>query len=761
MVWTATAWLLGACVALLLPDLASAPEVAVVVAACVLLATVSRRWSVVAFALGFALAWQQCAGLLDDRLDPALEGRTLTVTGRVASVPQAAGPGLRFRLATDAQAGVPSLVELTWYEPQWRPMAAQRLELEVRLRRPRGFANPGGGDYEARMLRAGLGATGYVRAATRHGRTAGDIARHPVLVARDSIHTAIRAALGERPATGIVAGLAVGLQDALGPGQWRELARSGTSHLMAISGLHIGLFGIVAGWLAGRVQRWRQRRGALGTARDAAVVAGSLAACGYAALAGGNVPAQRTAIMIAIVAAALLGRRRVGSADALAAAAIAVLALEPLAPLAPGFWLSFGAVAAILLVTSGQLVRPGTVRGYAQAQWAVTAGLVPVLVGSFGVVSLVSVAVNFLAIPLYTLLIVPSVLLATALVMIAPGAGAAALQAVAWLIEATWPLIAVPASWTWATWGVAGLSPLAWVVLVAGAVAALAPLPGPGRLAGLALAVAACGWRPAAPDWGAARFAMLDVGQGLAAVVETQRHVLVYDAGPAFRTGTDAGALAVEPYLRHRGRPHVDLLVASHDDLDHAGGAASLARLMPVERRVASGHALDELGPVERCVRGQRWEWDGVAFEWLHPGPDPPPGDNDASCVLRVSVGSQVVLLTGDIERDAEAQITTQLAAQGRSRPVDVLIVPHHGSRTSSTARFVAMTRPRWALVSSGHRNRWGFPKPEVIERWQQAGATVLVGSSTGAIEFELHPQRPLAAPRLARPEQRRLWHDP
>jgi competence protein ComEC len=237
--------------------------------------------------------------------------------------------------------------------------------------------------------------------------------------------------------------------------------------------------------------------------------------------------------------------------------------------------------------------------------------------------------------------------------------------------------------------------------------------------------------------------------------------VLVYDAGPAFRTGTDAGALAVAPYLRHRGRRHVDLLVASHDDLDHAGGAASLTRLLPVERRVASGHALDGLGPVERCVRGQRWEWDGVAFEWLHPGPDPPPGDNDASCVLRVRVGPHLVLLSGDIERDAEAQVAAQLAGRPGAGRVAVLVVPHHGSRTSSTPRFVAMTRPRWALVPAGHRNRWGFPRREVIERWQQAGATVLVGSSAGAIEFDLHPRRPLAAPQLARPERRRQWHDP
>jgi len=292
---------------------------------------------------------------------------------------------------------------------------------------------------------------------------------------------------------------------------------------------------------------------------------------------------------------------------------------------------------------------------------------------------------------------------------------------------------------------------------VAGACAALAPLPAAGRVAGLVLAAAACAWRPPPPDWGAARLALLDVGQGLAVVVETRGHVLVYDTGPAFRSGSDTGAIVVEPYLRHRGRRRIDALVASHDDLDHAGGAATLAQRLPVRRRVASGAALDVLGPTERCRRGGQWSWDGVTFEWLHPGTQPGRGDNEDSCVLRVRAGPHVALLTGDIEQHAEAEL---LGQPGTGR-VDILTVPHHGSRTSSTVAFVAATRPRWALVSAGHRNRWGFPKPDVVARWEAADAAVLNTAATGAIEFELHPDRPLAAPGLARSRARRLWHDP
>lgn len=757
MILVAVAWLCGACALLLQPTLPGVGALALVCIAAASAAMVLRRGALLAFALGYALSWQQGGERVAARLDPQLEGQTLRVRGAVASVPQAAADGVRFRLATAPQSGIPPLVELTWYEPDRRLQAAERLELEVRLRRPRGFANPGGADYEARMLRENIGATGYVRSLEGQGRGWRDVARRPMLVARDEVHAATRRALGERPATGIVAGLSVGLQDALSPAQWRELARSGTSHLMAISGTHIGMLAALAAWLAAGVQRLRQRGGALGAARDAAVVAGSATAIAYASLAGWSVPTQRTAIMIGIVALALRLRRRIDPGDALALGVIAVLALEPLAPLAVGFWLSFGAVGAILFATSGLLHRPGLLRGYARAQLAVTAGLVPVLVGSFGSVSIVAAGVNLVAIPLYTIVIVPAVLASTAAVLVVPGFGTGVMHGVAWMIEATWPLISVPAGWAWATWGVAGLTPWAWCALALGAAAALAPLLPPGRVAGVLLLVAACSWRAAPPDPGAVHFAMLDVGQGLAAVVETRNHVLVYDTGPAFRSGSDTGTLVVEPYLRHRGLRRIDMLVASHDDLDHAGGAASLARAFPIERRVASGRALDALGPTERCTRGDRWTWDGVSFEWVHPGPELLAKDNDRSCVLRVHAGARTALLTGDVERMAEAQ----LLEHGGAGRVDVLLVPHHGSRTSSTAALVAATRPGWALVPSGHRNRWGFPKPDVVARWRAVGSDVLTGSATGAIEFELHPDRPIRMPRLWRIERRRFWHDP
>jgi competence protein ComEC len=775
--------LAGSCAVL---SLARAPGLALMcgcLVACALLAVVTRRAWWLGPGIGCLLTSMALQAALNERLDAALEGQALRLRGKVVSVPQGSLATLKFRFApqslivweSDAAHGsqapgqgadvtpLPPLVELTWYDAPSRVQAAEILELEVKLRRPRGFANPGGQDNEARMLRSGVGASGYVRSGVRLGREPWASVRHPVLIARAHVAALIRTTLGERPSAGIVAGLSVGLQDAVSREQWQVLARSGTSHLMAISGMHIAMVGAIFAWLGARLQRLLQRRGATGAQRDAAVIAGLLASLGYSLLAGWSVPTQRTMVMIACGAVALLLRRRVGVADGLGLCTITVLLLDPLAPLAPGFWLSFGAVAVILYGATGHVRAPGALRSYLQVQWVVTLGLLPVLAGSFGAVSLVSALVNLYAIPLYTLVVVPAVLLSCAVATFSNGVGATLLHWTGWLIELSWPLIAVPASWPLATWSIAALGPLAWIALVTGTLAALSPLPRSGRVAGVVLALAACLSRPAPVAAGAARITVLDVGQGLATVVETRHHTLVYDAGPSFRTGSDTGQLVVVPYLKARAIRTLDRLVVSHDDDDHKGGAGSVAAALPIERLTLgpSLHAsfLTESAAVQRepCRRGDAWTWDGVAFRWLHPGDLEFERDNDSSCVLLVSVGAHTVLISGDIEARAERD----LLSTGLVAHVDVMIVPHHGSRTSSTQAFVAASNPHWAIYSVGYRNRWNFPLPRVVERWEQAGAQGLRTSHSGAITFDLIPGQALGPPREWRRESQRPWRDP
>lgn len=768
--WRMAAGLLaGSCAVLCLPRAPPVLLACATLAGCALAALATRRPWLAGPGLGAWLTALQLQAGLNDRLDPVLEGQTLRLRGTVVSLPQGSPDRLKFHFVPGSRsssegARLPRRLELTWYDAPERIGAADLLEIEVRLRRPRGFANPGAHDHEARMLRDRVGGSGYVRSGRRLGREQGAWLKHPVLLARAQVAANIRATLGDRPSAGIVAGLSVGLQDAVSREQWLVLARSGTSHLMAISGLHIAMVALVAAWLGRRMQRSRQLRGATGAQRDAAVIAGALAAFAYSLLAGWSVPTQRTMVMIACAAAAALLRRRLGVMDGLGLCVIGVLLLDPLAPLAPGFWLSFGAVAAILYGATGHVRTAGMLRGYLRVQAVVTLGLVPVLAGSFGAVSLVSAFVNLYAIPLYTLLVVPAVLVASAVAVAAADAGAAMLHWTGRLIEFTWPLLAIPASWPMATWSLARLDLVAWVGLVSGTLAMLSPLPLAGRVAGFTLVATACLWRPVPVAEGAARVTILDVGQGLSVVVETHRHALVYDAGPSFRSGSDTGQLVVVPFLRDRGIRRLDQLVVSHDDDDHKGGARSVLALLPtrslsVGPSVAADTPGDGGATLDRqtCRRGEAWARDGVSFSWLHPGVDRYRRDNDSSCVLLVRAGEHTVLITGDIEAAAEQE----LLAAGVIAPVDVVVVPHHGSRSSSTAAFVDATRPRWVVYAVGHRNRWKFPAPRVFDRWQRSGARGLLTSRSGAITFDLRPGEPLQSPaewRLARP---RPWRDP
>jgi competence protein ComEC len=257
------------------------------------------------------------------------------------------------------------------------------------------------------------------------------------------------------------------------------------------------------------------------------------------------------------------------------------------------------------------------------------------------------------------------------------------------------------------------------------------------------------------------RVTVLDVGQGLATVVQTRAHTLVFDAGPTYRSGTDAGQLVVVPFLQYQGLRRIDQLVASHDDDDHKGGVGSVLAAVDVARVVAgpSVQALPGAAPgrLERCRRGERWSWDDVEFAWLHPGELPHERDNDSSCVLQVSAGAHRFLLTGDIEANAEDDI---LAAGGIER-VTVVVAPHHGSRTSSTQAFVTATRPGWVVFTVGYRNRWGFPMPQVVARWQAQGAQTLRTSASGAVEFVAQAGQPLQPPLEWRVAHHRFWQDP
>lgn len=703
-------------------------------------------------AAGFYWAAGQAWWRLADRLPATWEGRDVRVEGVVAALPERTARGWRFRLdvtrVLTPEAHVPARISVSWFDPErdaleTLPLAApvapgERWRLTVRLKRPRATANPHAFDYEAWLLERGIRAVGYVREGTVRERVGPDAwqPRYAVERARAAIREGMLGALGGRPYAGVLVALAIGDQQSIPSDQWQVFTRTGVNHLMSISGLHVTMvaaIGVIAvGW------GWRRspRLTAAVPAQTAASTAGLLVAVAYALLAGFAVPARRTVWMLAVVAAAQWLRVDVAPSRILAAALALVLVLDPMAVLSAGFWLSFGAVALMMFVSVGRADRPRWLAAWGRTQWALFVGLAPLLVVLFNQVSLVAPLANAVAVPWVSFVVVPLSLLAAVL----PWAP------VAWLAHASmWPigealawLSQLPAAvWT-------QHAPPFWAAVLAalGAAWLLLPRGFPGRWLGvLAMLPMVAGEAPR-PGPAEAWVTVLDVGQGLAAVVRTRHNALVFDTGAAWSSEADSGSRIVAPYLRGAGIRAIDGLVLSHDDADHTGGARGVLAAVPVgwvATPLGAGHpALAGAERVWPCVSGQAWNWDGVRLEVLHP---PAASyaradlrDNDRSCVLKVASRGGSVLIAADIEKRGEAW----LVENGGDLRADVLVVPHHGSGTSSSPGFVRAVDPAVAVFPVGYRNRFGHPKDEVLRRYVAHGAAVVRTDADGAVEIRL-----------------------
>lgn len=705
------------------------------------------------WALGFA------GELLAHGLPPQLQGRDLEVRGYIASIPEVDAHHARFQFVVQQwprHGTVPPMpwrVRLGWYGAVPRLGVGQRWQLTVRLKRPHGFRNPGGFDYEGWLFRRGIEATGYVRRKESNRRLHGPPEGNPVDRFRQYLAGRIDNVRGDSPRASLLTALTVGARGGISQDQWRVLRTTGTSHLVAISGLHIGL---VAGLLFAAV-RWLWLRIPTLAFRVAAPRAGALAglagALGYAALAGFSLSTQRALIMVAVAMGALYLQRPPRVVRTLALALLLVTLWDPLSVLGPGLWLSFGAVAAILWVCGARVGKGPWWWRWGRVQWAVAVGLAPLLLMVFGQLPLLGVAANLVAVPLIGFVVVPLALAGTVLLVLPWTAPANLLLAGADLaLRILW----LPLQWlshlSWALW-TPGVAPL-WTLplAVVGLAVLLAPAGLPSRWVGLIL-LGPLLFRPAQPPPanGTFVFTLLDVGQGEAAVVRTRRHLLLFDAGPRFSPSFDAGSAVVVPYLRALGLNRVDGLVVSHGDADHAGGLASVRQSVFVARQWSAAKAI----PGVPCRAGQHWEWDGVRFEMLNPDGASGATRNDNSCVLRVAAGSHSLLLTADIERAAERRLVAHYGAQ---LAAGILVVPHHGSASSSTPQFVAAVHPRYALVSAGYRNRFGFPNPAVVHRYRAHGARVLQTARSGAISFVVSADAGLSRPQRFRSATLRYW---
>ena len=690
---------------------------------------------------------------LSDRLPSECERCDVQLVGVIANLPQKTDHGIRFHLDVERVitngAVAPKRIALSWYyERQAKSVPVvnpgERWQLAVRLKHPRGHANPHGFDYEVWSLERSIGAVGYVRASPDNQRIA-DWVNHPtywIEYFRAQIQRHFDEALPNHTYAGVLKALATGDQQAIPRDQWQVFTRTGTNHLMAISGLHITM---VASFVFA-IAYWLWRRSAYLSlripARRIAAAAGLGAALGYAMLSGFAIPAQRALYMLAAVAIALWFARRISASTLLAWALFVVVVLDPWATISPGFWLSFGAIAVIMLVTGGRIGRLNWPWDWMRIQWAITLGLIPLLLALFQQVSLVSPIANAIAIPIVSLIVVPLTLLATIPVfdVVLPIAYQVIsmmmtiLQEISTLPHVVWQQHAPP---TWTI--VVAVIGIFWALLPGGL--GIGFFSGfPARWLGLVAMLPMFWVAPLKPGTGELWLTVLDVGQGLAVVVRTQRHTLLFDTGPGFGE-TDSGSRIIIPFLRGEGIHHIDRMIVSHADFDHSGGALSVLQAVPVRQILSSlddRHAiLQAVDAKEKCHSGQAWRWDDVDFEILYPASADyryvKRQSNANNCVLKITTEHGSVLLPADIEAKDESVLLARIPDKLSST---ILIAPHHGSQTSSTEAFLRKTNPALTIFAVGYLNRYQHPNAAVLSRYRDLDKKWLRSDEEGAIRI-------------------------
>jgi competence protein ComEC len=731
-------------------------DIAIGVLGLIVLASRRARW------IGFVLlgaAWTMLRAdiALSQRLPVAQEGRDMIVTGAVRELPRVSDGDTNFEMDVQtatlegAAVDLHGRIRVGWYDtaPVIEPCAQWRLM--VRLKRPRGLVDPGAFDFERHALERGIVAVGHVRESSGNAQTGRDAVCVDRLRLR--IVEGISATLGDTTSAHLLRALAFGDQRAMDEHEWAVARATGIPHLIAISGLHIALFAGFGVLLVRLVWKVAPRLTLRWPAPLIEAVASLLSAVSYALIAGFGLPTRRALVMIGALLIANLARRARAQVQGLALAVLVLLAWDPLCVLSAGFWLSFVGVAWLMLCLGGP-ARHGW-RELVHAQGVASIGLLPLSIWFFGQSSLVGPFANLVAVPWICFLVLPLTVVAALLQLVVPALGVPLLQIAGSAMDGLWWLLVEIAAWPGALWYFPEPGIPALLCAMLGALWLLLPRGMPARALGALLFLPLLFAQRRPLGEGDFEMYLLDVGQGLSIVVRTRDHALVYDAGARFPSGFDLGDAAVVPALHALGVGALDRMLISHGDNDHAGGAAAV--LAAFAAPVASGEPQRLKVPAVQCLAGETWDWNGVSFRIVHPHEPLSSRANDRCCVLDVRSGDNELVLSGDMTAAVEPEVAAALAPLA---PNVVLQVPHHGSKTSSSAGFLDALTPAFALISAGYRNQFHHPSPEVVARYAAHGVQTLNTAQSGFVDLYFPRESPPRVLERGRIDRHPYWRE-
>lgn len=698
--------------------------------------------------------------ILKWQLPENLETKTITITGIIDSLPKISDDEAQFEFLLESINKKPehTRIHLSWYHYNGILLEmGSRWQMQVHLKRSHGLLNPGGFDYEKWLFSRGIRATGYVVNPEKAKLLQTQKWKHPVDNLRQYLQQKIENTLADQPTKGLISALIMGAQNGITEDQWQVMRATGTNHLMAIAGVHIAFISGFIYTIANFFWRRSMRLMLKLPAPQAAALAALISAVIYSALAGFALPTQRALAMLVVFMLGLFLRRTLNAWNSFSLALLLMLLWDPLATLSISFWLSFGAVFAIIYGITGRLKPKGLWWKYGRVQWVITITLIPISLVLFQQSSMISFVANLIAVPTVGILVLPLCLIGALLIIIFPLAGHWVLWLAAKIISVIWWVLAWLGNLQGAVWQ--QTMPSIWVLAsaVIGVLLLIAPRGFPACWLGFLWLSPLIFFRPAMLPENTVRFTLLDVGQGLSVVVQTKDHVLIFDTGPPMGKHADAGNRVILPFLQAMGIKKVDMLIVSHGDSDHIGGALSTLKEIPVSHILTSvPERFFAKFPKHYCENGQTWRWNGVIFRMLYPTPEFLHKGNNSSCVLRVEAKGGSILLTGDIEKPAEEYLVKHA---NLLLPSTVLIAPHHGSRTSSTAAFIKAVHPNTVLFPLGYKNRYRFPNKLVVARYRQAKIAMFDTAKSGAITLEIGDDSAVGII-LQRDLEKRIWHD-